>query len=47
MGQNALSQSDSRSFKLALSPEHNDQKARFFACWYRLIEIKSWLKNIG
>ena len=47
MGQNALDQSDSRIFKLIISPEHKDEKAWFFACWYRVMEIKSWLKNIG
>ena len=46
MGQNALSQSDCRIFKLTISPEHGDEKAWFFVCWYRLMEIKSWLKNI-
>ena len=45
MGQNALDQSDCRSFKLTISPEHKDEKAWFFACWYRLMEIKSWLKK--
>ena len=45
MGQNGLGQSDCRIFKLTISSEHKDEKAWFFACWYRLIEIKSWLKN--
>ena len=30
-----------------ISLEQNDAKAWFFACWYRFMEIKSWLKNIG
>ena len=30
-----------------ISLEKNDEKAWFFACWYKFIEIKSWLKNIG
>ena len=47
MGQNALSQSDYRVFKSAISLEQNDEKAWFFACWYRFMEIRSWLKNIG
>ena len=47
MGQNALGQSGCRIFKLTLSPEQKDEKAWFFACWYRSMEIKSWLKNIG
>ena len=47
MGQNALDQSDCSIFKLTISLEQNDEKAWFFACWCRFIEIKSWLKNIG
>ena len=47
MGQNALGQSDCSIFKVTLSPEHNDGEVRFFGCWYRFMEIKSWLKNIG
>ena len=39
MGQNALSQSDCKIFKLTISPEQNDEKARFFAFWYRFMEI--------
>ena len=46
MGQNPLNQSDCSIFKLAISLEQNDEKAWFFACWCRFIEIKSWLKNI-
>ena len=47
IGQNTLGQSYCKIFKLALSPEHIDEKALFLACWYRLMEIKSCLKNIG
>ena len=47
MGQNALGQSDCRICKLTISPEHKDEKAWFFACWYRSVKIKSWLKYIG
>ena len=47
MGQSALSQSDCRIFKLTISLEQNDEKVWFFACWYRFMEIKSWLKNFG
>ena len=47
MAQNSLGQSDCRIFKLTISPEHKNEKAGFFACWYRLMKIKSWLKNIG
>ena len=25
----------------------NDKKRRFFEFWYRFMEIKSWLKNVG
>ena len=47
MGQNVLGQSNCRIFKLTASPEHNDEKGWFFAFWYILMEIKSWLKNVG
>ena len=47
MGQNGLGQSDCRIFKLTIYPEHKGEKTWFLACWYRLMEIKSWLKNIG
>ena len=47
MGQNALRQSDYRIFKPTMSLEQNDEKAWFFACWYRFMEIGNWLKNIG
>ena len=46
MGQNALSQSDYSIFKSTISLEQNDEKASFFACWYRFMENRSWLKNI-
>ena len=32
MGENAFDQTDCRIFKLTISPEHNDEKAWFFAC---------------
>ena len=47
IGQNALGRSDCRIFKLTVSVEENDEKAWFFACWYRFMEIKNWSKNIG
>ena len=47
IGENALGQSDYRIFKSTISLEQNDGKVRFFACWYRFMEIRSWLKNIG
>ena len=47
MAQNALGQSDFRIFKSTISLEQNDEKAWFFACWYRFMENGSWLKNIG
>ena len=34
-----------QGFKISISQEQNDEKAWFFACWYRFME--SWLKNIG
>ena len=46
MSKNSLGQSDCSIFKSTISPEQNDEKAYFFARWYKLIEIKSWLKNI-
>ena len=46
MCQNGLGQSDCRIFKSTISLEQNDEKVWFFACWYRFMEIKSWLKNI-
>ena len=47
MCQNVLGQSDCRIFKSTISLEQNGEKVWFFACWYKFIEIKSWLKNIG
>ena len=47
MGQNTLSQSDCKIFKSTISLEQNDEKDWFFACWYRFMENRSWLKNIG
>ena len=45
MDQNALGKSDYRIFKSTVSVEENDEKAWFFACWYKFMEIKSWSKN--
>ena len=42
--QNALSQSDCRIFKYTISPDHIDETASFFACWYKFTRSKSWLK---
>ena len=47
LSQNAVSQSDYRILKSTISLEQNDEKAWLFACWYRFMEIRSWLKNIG
>ena len=47
MGQNALGQSDYKIFKSTISLEQNHEKASFFACWYRIMENRSWLKCIG
>ena len=46
IGQNAVSQSDCRIFKLTISLEQNDKKYCFFALWYRSMEIKSESINI-
>ena len=46
MDQNALEQSDCRTFKSTISLEQNPEKAWFFARWCKFIEIKSWLNNI-
>ena len=45
-GKNVLCQSDCRIFKSTLALEQNDEKARFLACWYWFMEIKSRLKNL-
>ena len=42
IGQNALSHSDSRTFKSSISPEQIDETA---SCWYKFTKIKSWLKS--
>ena len=47
MSQNGLGQSDCRIFKSTRSLEQSNEKAWFFACWYKFMEIKSWLKCIG
>ena len=44
---NALDQSDYSIFKLTVSLQQNDENAWSFAYWYKFIENKSWLKNIG
>ena len=46
MCQNVLGQSDCKIFK-STSLEQNDEKVYFFACSYKFIEIKTWLKTIG
>ena len=45
MGQNALGQLDYRIFNLR-TLEQYDEKSWFFACRYRFMESRSWLKNI-
>ena len=40
-------QSDYRIFKSSISIEQNEEKTWFFACWYRFMGNRSWLKNIG
>ena len=44
MGQNALGRSNCSIFKSTISLMM--KKLDFLACWYKFIEIKSWLKNI-
>ena len=44
MGQNALGRSNCSIFKSTISLMM--KKPDFLACWYKFIEIKSWLKNI-
>ena len=41
MDQNALCHSGYRIFKSTISLEQDDEKACFFACRYRFIEIRS------
>ena len=36
-----------QNFKSTTSLEQNDEKAWSSAYWYKFIEIKKWLKNIG
>ena len=38
--------SDCRIFKSTIALEQCDKKVYFFACWYKLIKIKIWLKDI-
>ena len=47
LGQNSLGQSDCRIFKSTLSLEQNDEKAFFFAFWYRHMELKINQKILG
>ena len=43
MSQNVFGQSDCGIFKKIISLEWKKEKAWFFACWYKFIEIKNWL----
>ena len=45
--QNALGQSDCKILKSNSSLEQNNEIAWYFACWNKLMEIISWLKNTG
>ena len=47
MYQNALGQTDYRIFESTISLEQKDEKVWFLACWYKFIEYKKLLKNIG
>ena len=40
IGQNALSQSDYRIFKSAISPEQINGKASFLGCWYKFTKLR-------
>ena len=44
IGQNTIGQWDSSIFKLTISPEQSNDTASFFACWYKFMNIKNWLK---
>ena len=44
---NSFRQSDYRIFKSTISLRRSDEEVWFSACWYRFMEIRSWLKNIG
>ena len=45
--QNDLGQSEWGIFKSNISRTKWWKSLIFFACWYKFIEIKSWLKNTG
>ena len=45
MDQNTLGQSDCRTCKSTISLKQNDEKVWFFGCWYKFMEINSWLKK--
>ena len=47
MSQNTFGQSDSRIFNSSVSLDQNYGIGWFFACWYKFMECKSWLKNNG
>ena len=47
MGQNTLGESDCSTFNSSVSLEQNDERDWFFACWYKFMRIKSWLKNVA
>ena len=34
-----------QDFKSTIAPEQNLEKVWFFACWYKFMKIKSWLKS--
>ena len=44
---NVLDRSDCKISKSTISLEQIYENVWFFACWYKFIEIKSWLQNNG
>ena len=46
MGRNALGQLDYTIFKSTIHLEQCYKNSEFFACWYKFIKVRSWMKNI-
>lgn len=46
MLKNALDQPESVSLISAISQEQLKQSVRYFVCWYKLKEGKSWFENL-
>ena len=47
MCQNVLGQSCCRIFKSVIFLKESDEITWFLGCWYKFMEVKSWLKNTG